>query len=204
MPRTYVSIRESYSDASLQLAVLAVEKGKSIYAAAKDFEIPYQTLRRWVINKQKHKGGPPGALYACTESGWMQDSVFESWMDPFIKYTENLQKPVLLIYDGHESHMTYGTVKKATDNNIIILCLPPHTSHALQPLDIRVFSPLKSLESNFEEMNAIKGFLGSGIYPKSRKAHCSNRNIKSDTLIRSTNKDSEPSTSTCNRRIYRM
>lgn len=140
------------------------------------------------------KGGPPGALYACTESGWMQDSVFESWMDHFIKYTESLQKPVLLIYDGHGSHMTYGTVKKAIDNNIIILCLPPHTSHALQPLDVGVFSPVKEawkqiLKKLFREsrlqnvsksvfpsllkqlfeclrpQNAIKSFLGSGLYP---------------------------------------
>lgn len=62
----------------------------------------------------------------------MQDSVFESWMDHFITRSENLQKPVLLIYEGHSSHMTYGTVRKTIDNNIVIniMCLPPNTSHA--------------------------------------------------------------------------
>lgn len=140
------------------------------------------------------KGGPPGATYACTNSGWMEDSVFESWFNQFVIFTKNLQKPVLLIYDGHGSHITYGTIKKAVDNNIIILCIPPHTSHALQPLDVGVFSPLKKVwksilkkwfrESRLQNVskavfpfllrqlmeairpeNAIKGFKGSGLFP---------------------------------------
>ena len=32
----------------------------------------------------------------------------------------------------------------AQKNNIITLCLPPHTSHILQPLDVACFSPLKT------------------------------------------------------------
>ena len=89
------------------------------------------------------KNGPTGGLYAVTASGWMQDSVFESWMKYFVGHAKNLQKPILLIYDGHGSHMTYLTIATARENGIIILCLPPHTSHALQPLDVGVFAPLK-------------------------------------------------------------
>jgi hypothetical protein len=29
------------------------------------------------------------------------------------------------------------------DNKIITLCIPPHTSHLLQPLDVGCYSPLK-------------------------------------------------------------
>ncbi|GBM51367.1 hypothetical protein AVEN_110817-1 [Araneus ventricosus] len=39
--------------------------------------------------------------------------------------------------------MTYRTTATARENGIIILYLPPHTSHALQPLDVRMFAPLK-------------------------------------------------------------
>ncbi|GBM86036.1 WD repeat-containing protein 36 [Araneus ventricosus] len=43
----------------------------------------------------------------------------------------DLLKPVLLIYDGHGSCMTYGTVKKAMHNYTIILSLPPYIRHVL-------------------------------------------------------------------------
>lgn len=48
----------------------------------------------------------------------------------------------LLILDGHNSHSTYGFCKFAHDHNILVICLPSHTTHALQPCDIAVFGPL--------------------------------------------------------------
>ena len=36
----------------------------------------------------------------------------------------------------------------AHENEVILFCLPPHTTHALQPLDASVF---KSLKSHFGE-----------------------------------------------------
>ena len=55
----------------------------------------------------------------------------------------SLRKPIFLFFDGHASHLTYSTVKAAMDDQIIMICLPPHASHALQPLDVAVFKPLK-------------------------------------------------------------
>ena len=75
----------------------------------------------------------------------MMDNIFESWfIKVFITQVETFQKPVLLTYDGHNSHLTYNTVKAAIDHGIIIVCLPPNTSHALQPLDVGVFRSVKS------------------------------------------------------------
>ena len=89
-------------------------------------------------------GWPPECVYVITPSGWMQDNVFENWFkDFFIQSTQSNQKPVLLIYDGHGSHLTYNTVMLAIKNNIIIICLPPNCSHALQPLDVGLFKNLK-------------------------------------------------------------
>src|SRR5262245_440096 len=48
----------------------------------------------------------------------------------------------LLILDGHNSHCTYYFCKYAADHKILVLCLPPHTTHALQPCDVGVFGPL--------------------------------------------------------------
>jgi hypothetical protein len=50
----------------------------------------------------------------------------------------------LLLLDGHNSHCSIEFLNLAKSKNIEILCLPPHTTHALQPCDIGVFSPLAS------------------------------------------------------------
>jgi len=49
----------------------------------------------------------------------------------------------LLILDGHSSHATPEFDQYCAKNKIITLCMPPHTSHLLQPLDVSCFSPLK-------------------------------------------------------------
>ena len=48
----------------------------------------------------------------------------------------------LLILDGHNSHCTFTLCKYASDRKIIIICLPLHITHALQPCDVGAFGPL--------------------------------------------------------------
>ena len=50
---------------------------------------------------------------------------------------------LLLVLDGHGSHITIDVIEFARSNNVHLLCLPSHTSHILQPLDIGVFKSLK-------------------------------------------------------------
>lgn len=52
--------------------------------------------------------------------------------------------PVILYFDGHHSHISMELIRRARDNNIILLCLPPNTTHLLQPLDVGVFAPVKT------------------------------------------------------------
>ena len=93
---------------------------------------------KWMEN------GPKDALYTCTPRGYMQGLNFESWfLKVFVEYVKNYEKPVVVIYDGHGSHITYVTMAAARDNNIIVVCLPAHTSHAMQPLDVAVFKSVK-------------------------------------------------------------
>ncbi|KAH5799443.1 hypothetical protein HBI96_160390 [Parastagonospora nodorum] len=49
----------------------------------------------------------------------------------------------LLIIDGHESHDSLEFQQYCKDNKIITICMPPHSSHLLQPLDVGCFAPLK-------------------------------------------------------------
>jgi hypothetical protein len=49
----------------------------------------------------------------------------------------------LLILDGHESHLNQEFKDYCLEHKILTLCMPPHSSHVLQPLDVVCFSPLK-------------------------------------------------------------
>ncbi|CAL4077478.1 unnamed protein product, partial [Meganyctiphanes norvegica] len=96
-------------------------------------------------------GGPAGAGFNISESGWMVNSVFEAWFENIYlpKSHEHAQgNHRLLIFDGHNSHLTFRTIELAMENNVTILCLPPNTSHALQPLDVSVFRSLKAIYSS--------------------------------------------------------
>ena len=62
-------------------------------------------------------------------------------------------RPVLLFVDGHASHINLSVIDLPRENEVIIFCLPPHTTHALQLLDVSVF---KSLKSHFsKEVHAL-------------------------------------------------
>ena len=52
-------------------------------------------------------------------------------------------RPLLLVLDGHSTHYQPALIKYAKENQVILLCLPPHTTHESQPLDVSVFKPLK-------------------------------------------------------------
>ena len=45
--------------------------------------------------------------------------------------------------DDHSSHFNPEAIKIAAEAEIIIFCLPPHTTHVAQPLDVSFFGPLK-------------------------------------------------------------
>ena len=74
----------------------------------------------------------------------MDQELFSKWFSShFLKYAVP-SRPLLLILDGHSSHFTLELVQTAAEKDIIIFCLPPHTTANSQPLDTSVFGPLKS------------------------------------------------------------
>ena len=96
-------------------------------------------LDSWVI------GGPTNCHYNRSNSGWMEEDQFYEWFEKvFIQYTTHIDGAKLLFLDGHSSHITVKVIKLARQNNIHIICLPPHSSHILQPLDVCFFKPFKA------------------------------------------------------------
>ena len=47
--------------------------------------------------------------------------------------------------DGHSSYINLKFVQFCEDHKIILICLPPHSIHLLQPLDLIIFLQLKRL-----------------------------------------------------------
>ncbi|CAF1525814.1 unnamed protein product [Rotaria sordida] len=62
----------------------------------------------------------------------------------FIPQTKNIPRPILLIFDGHTSHLSLKTTQLAMDNQIHLLCLPAHATHLLQPLDVYTLKYVKA------------------------------------------------------------
>lgn len=46
--------------------------------------------------------------------------------------------------DNHESHISLRTIDLAKANYVVLLTLPPHTPHRIQPLDRCVYGPFKT------------------------------------------------------------
>lgn len=90
-------------------------------------------------------GAPMGTLGIAHESGWMTGEVFLKWLQHFINYVKaSKEDKVLLIVDGHSSHKYVEVLKLAKENGVFLLCLPPHCTHRLQPLDVSFYGPMKT------------------------------------------------------------
>lgn len=85
--------------------------------------------------------------YYATKNGWTDNYTAMKWLQSvFIPQTKpsNSDAYQLLIMDGHLTHCTLDFTACCSANKVIPLILPPHASHVLQPLDVAVFSSMKS------------------------------------------------------------
>ncbi|XP_063243011.1 uncharacterized protein LOC134542569 isoform X1 [Bacillus rossius redtenbacheri] len=91
------------------------------------------------------RGAPPGSIGRCHPSGWIQTNLFTDWFNHFLsKAKPTADEPILLILDGHHTHTkNIDVIELARANHVMIVSLPPHTTHKLQPLDRSFMGPLK-------------------------------------------------------------
>lgn len=88
--------------------------------------------------------GYPGTTYAATKKGWMETAVFQNYFERSFLKIIGSERPVIVIYDGHSTHLSVNLIKKAIEEEVTIIKLPPHTSHLLQPLDLAVIGPFRT------------------------------------------------------------
>ncbi|GFO40977.1 pogo transposable element with krab domain [Plakobranchus ocellatus] len=89
-------------------------------------------------------GRPQGCRYNCSDKGWMDSTVFVGWFEELFLKSIPSERPVILFFDGHKSHTSVRLIQSAMKNRVILLKLPPNSTHTLQPLDVGVYGPLKT------------------------------------------------------------
>jgi hypothetical protein len=106
-------------------AVSAAERGKThtvlSCVSAAGFIVPPMIIypRKTCVPDKLKDGAFPNTLFKNSESGWINSELFVEWFNEMTR-----------------------------ENGVCLLCLPAHTSHIFQPLDVGVF---KSFKSNFNK-----------------------------------------------------
>ncbi|KAI4466323.1 hypothetical protein MML48_3g00001809 [Holotrichia oblita] len=91
------------------------------------------------------KNGPPGSIYKCSKTGWINEDLFRTWLKHFAQFVHvSVENKILLVLDNHSTHCSAEAYEFCRENGVIMVSLPPHTSHRLQPLDVVFCSPLKA------------------------------------------------------------
>jgi hypothetical protein len=105
---------------------------------------------------------PRDWVIGVSDNGWTDDILGLTWLKQvFEKHSAHRTRGVyrLLILDGHGSHLTPEFDLFCAEHSIITLCMPPHSSHLLQPCDVSFFAVLKRLYGQ-----QIQGYIRSGSH----------------------------------------
>jgi hypothetical protein len=99
------------------------------------------TNTRWIPTST-----PLNWRFTTSRKGWTLDTLGYEWLISIFEPETRPSTPRrrLLVTDGHSSHLTAKFIAFCLENTIDLIVLPPHSSHYLQPLDIAIFSPLKT------------------------------------------------------------
>ncbi|OHW94805.1 pogo transposable element with krab domain [Colletotrichum incanum] len=154
----------------------------------------------------------PDWVIATSVNGWTTNERGLDWVKHFDRHTkpQTKGKYSLLVVDGHESHHSADFELYCKANDIVTLCMPAHSSHILQPLDVGCFGPLKkaygrqiedrmrrgvthitkedffpayreAFSKAMTEKNIKGGFRGAGIVPLSAESVLSKLDIRLHT-----------------------
>jgi len=125
------------------------EKGETMtivcaMSATGIFVPPMLIFKRKRMTELLLRGSPAGSIGACSVNGWIGSALYVRWLNHFIHHVKaSTANKVLLVIDGHCSHKSLEAVELARKRGVTMICLPPHTTHRMQPLDLTVYGPLK-------------------------------------------------------------
>lgn len=175
---------------------------------------PMIIFKRKRFTAELGNGAPPGSKVEISESGYISSELFVKWLQHFVHAVHpTKENKVLLLLDGHTTHCkNLEALLLARENGVIMLQLPGHTTHRLQPLDRSFFKPLEAFYTQALEKwlrcnvgrtvtqyqvaellgeaygraatveNAINGFRASGVWPVNRHVFKDSDFVPSETL----------------------
>ena len=133
--REFISLLACISATGAVLPPALIYKGES--------SLQDTWLEDWVPGDTAH--------FAISSNGWSSNAFGLHWLKTiFQRYTSEVAKRSrrLLIVDGHSSHMNLRFIELCDQLRILLLILPPHSTHRLQPLDVSLFAPLARFYTN--------------------------------------------------------
>jgi hypothetical protein len=134
---------------------------------------------------------PSDWRFEVSANGWTTDEIGISWLEnSFIPYVKKRQHGAwsALVMDGHGSHITPQFDALCMENNIVPICMPSHSSHLLQPLDVGCFGVLKHFYGQAVQDLARVGSTHIGkldflhLYPAARAATYTTSTIASSFM----------------------
>lgn len=125
--RESTSVIECISAAGVTLPPTVIFAGKT----HQDRQYPINLPERW--------------RWGRTDKGYTSDEMAVDWLkETFEPLTKTLNGETrLLIMDGQSTHTSVNFISLVMELGIILVYLPPHATHLLQPLDVGCFAPLK-------------------------------------------------------------
>ena len=153
----YPSQVKDFTKSNISIMVAGTAKGELLP--------PFVCYKAKGLFNSWRNGGPKGARYTCSKSGWFDATTFEEWFFslafPFLKKKEGKKA---LIGDNLTSHFSLKVLKACKDNDIKFVCLPPNATDYLQPLDVAFFGPMKRkwreildmYKADFPNLSAVK------------------------------------------------
>jgi hypothetical protein len=175
--------------------------------------LPFLIFAGKVLISTWYANLPRNWVIDVSPTGWINNDLALAWLKHFDAHTKASSARVyrLLIIDGHESHCSIEFQDHCKQNKIITLCMPPHSSHLLQLLNVVCYSLLKrhygdrisllarsrihyinkdtflpafkaAFEKTFTQENICAGFRGAGLVPYDPKVVLSKLDMQLRTL----------------------
>ena len=130
---------------------------------------------------------PDGAALVLNDKGYFDDAAFKEFVLFLLLQIPDDGKARLLIMDGYGSHtMCPSILNLFKERNVHCVCMPSHTSQALQPLDVSCFGPTKQYwRVDLGRVNrkfgvrAANKFTVAAFFQLALEDGCSEKNIQS-------------------------